>query len=163
MWFARVRPTKAGEFAITYTAKFANPDTKMPNNSAARATYTLPIKIGERGAMRVISNPKFGAFGGRAYPHANVGDILVIGVHFDENLTDHKFATSRTDIGRVASFFSVAGESVDQKYIERAANPSLVTNRAPDQLRLLSSWEDSVVNRPHLLTATTRSALTSSP
>lgn len=160
MWFAQVRPTKAGEFAFTYTAKFDQSEVKASILVPVLATYTLPFKIGERGTRRVI-HP--GKYGGSAYPHANVGDILVIGIHIDANLTDHKFAATSTHFDAnladhafgapktpsesVASFFQTVGEPVEQRYRDRAANPPIVANRAPDQLRLLASWADSSVNR----------------
>ena len=160
MWFARVRPTKAGEFAFTYTAKCDESEMKASILVPVQATYTLPFKIGERGARRVI-HP--GKWGGSAYPHANVGDILVMGIHIDANLTDHKFAAisthfdanltndpfgaPRTPSESAASFFETVGAPVEQRYRDRAANPPIVANRAPDQLRLLASWADSSVNR----------------
>ncbi len=54
-WFARVRARKPGEFALSYSIRFEFPaDTRQNWLKPDRAVYTIPIKIGDRGAARVV-------------------------------------------------------------------------------------------------------------
>jgi hypothetical protein len=57
-WFARVRPKRAGEFALSYTITFDFPAGAggfgpLPD----KAEYILPIKVGNRHAPRLIHPP----------------------------------------------------------------------------------------------------------
>lgn len=155
-WFAKVRPKRAGEFAFTYTARFDYPaNVKKKIEWPERAEYTMPIRIGERGASRVI-RPDF--FSGSTSPHANVGDTLIIPIHVDRYLTGHTFATPDKDDSSVKAFFSVANENTHERHMERAAAKPVVRNEAADRLQLMASWGSSTVNRSltktsHTLTA----------
>lgn len=156
-WFAKVRPKAAGEFAVSYAITFDWPDKASPNKALMpeRAVYVLPIKIGECGAPRVI---QAGAWGGSAYPHANVADTLIIPIHVDRYRVGHRFETLTTEHSSVRSFFRVASEREHEQFLKRAAAEPVVRNEAADWLDLLASWGMSFGNRPgtamsHSLTA----------
>ena len=54
-WFTKVRAKTAGEFAVSYSIEFEfSDDVKKNWQPPERAVYTIPIKIGDRGAPRVV-------------------------------------------------------------------------------------------------------------
>ena len=147
-WFAKVRPKNAGEFAIEYAVNFIFPDG--PNAELARrlhdhAVYIFPFKIGERGALRVVIANS--TWGGSAYPHANVGDTLILPVNVDRCVKDHAFTLRDVTDRPEASFFKVAGYRRHEDNMKRNSAKPVVRNDAADMLELLASWGDSTVNR----------------
>jgi hypothetical protein len=146
-WYARVKAKTAGEFAVSYTVEFHFPGmVKTKRQPPDRAVYTFPIRIGEKGAPRVVSGP--GSHGGSAYPHANVGDTLLIPVHVDWYVTGHAFAAPAKDEPHVKAFFSVAGDAKHETYLKLAAPKPVVTNDTGGRLDLLASWHSSFGDRP---------------
>ncbi|MBX9627174.1 MAG: hypothetical protein K2X82_25450, partial [Gemmataceae bacterium] len=148
-WYARVRPTKAGHYAVGYEVGFdfgfAPDDPRRKQwNWPERGVYIVPIAVGAKGEPRQITHGS----GGVAYPHANVGDTLLIPVHVDWQRVNHTFRRLDGRHPQVAAFFSVYGEPVHDKYIKDAANPSPVTNRAADKVKQLAGWGSSIGNRP---------------
>ena len=138
-WFAKVRAKKPGEFAVSYTIDFDFPPHKRwGNRTPDKAIYAIPIKIGDRHAPRVVHPWTFGA---SAWPHANVGDTLVIPIHVDRYRTGHRFARVAADDRLVASFFKVVGGARQhQWYLKRASKEPVVRNGAADWVDLLVSW-----------------------
>lgn len=156
-WFAKVRPKKAGEFAFTYCASFDIPaDAKKKIEVPDRAEYTMPMKVGERGAPRIL---RPGNEGGTIYPSVNVGDTLIVPIHVDRPLTGHTFAACDKEDPAVKAYFSVANENIHERYMKLAATTRpVVRTEAADQLQLLASWGSTSVNRSltenhHWLTA----------
>jgi hypothetical protein len=143
-WFARVRPRAAGEFALCCAVRFNfsdNPRKPAPD----RRVYLLPIKIGQRSMPRVVWP---GSWGGSAYPHANVGDSLVIPIHLDPSWVGHTFTTPTGEDRRVQAFFHVANGSFEhERYMKPAAAMPLVRNQATDWLDLLAGWGESHFSR----------------
>jgi hypothetical protein len=152
-WFARVRPRKSGEFAITYTVRFNSPsnlskETQLPD----RAEYLVPIKVGERGAPRVVHA---GQSGGSTYPPANVGDTLLIPIHVDRYRIGHTFATPDKEDSGAKGFFN---RYTHEEYMKLAAARPVVHNETAGRLQLLASWGTSLSDRAgtrnfHSLTA----------
>lgn len=148
-WYAKVRPTKAGKYALGYEVGFdflfAPDDPRLKQwNRPERGVYIVPIAVGEKGAPRQIT---LGS-GGPAYPHANVGDSLVIPVHVDRQQVNHRFRSLDEKHPQVAAFFRVYGEPVHERYMEGAAAPSPVANKAADKVKLLAGMGVSIGNRP---------------
>lgn len=144
-WFAMVRAKAAGEFAISYEAKFPDVGNNNERRLPERATYTLHMKVGQRGAARII---RPGGYTGSAWPHCNVGDTLIIAVHIDRHLSGHRFNVADMKDQSVVAFFAVANESPHDSYLKRVAEKQVVKNEAADRLDLLASWGISVGNRP---------------
>lgn len=142
-WFARVRPMAAGEFAVSYTVKF-----EFPNNFRVPATesrmYVFPIKIGQRGMPRYVET---GRWGGSAYPHANVGDWLVIPIHLDRNGVGHTFTTPVAEDRMLKAYFHVMSAWEREQYVKPAPDKPLVSNQAADWLTLHSGWGESFSSR----------------
>lgn len=144
-WFAKVRAKKAGKFAVSYTIDFDfPPDDKWSNLRPEKAIYVIPIKIGDRHAPRVVQP---GTFGGSAWPHANVGDALVIPINVDSYRTGHTFARVAADDRRVVSFLSVVGERQHERHLKQASKEPVVRNDAADWVDLLASWHRGMVSR----------------
>jgi hypothetical protein len=100
------------------------------------------MKIGERDAPRIVH--PCSTWDGSSYPHANVGDTLVIPVHVDRPRRGHAFALVDKNERNVAAFFTVAGMWSHDRYIKRGADSPVVRNDAAERLDLLASWEHSV-------------------
>ena len=153
-WYAKVRPTKAGQFAVAYEVGF---DFLFPPDDPraglwqwpTRAVYLVPIAVGEKGRPRQITHGS----GGQAYPHANVGDTLLIPVHIDWQRVGHTFRRVDPAGPEVSSFFSVYGEPVHDRYLGTGLDPPVVANRAADKVKLLAHAHSSVSNRPGTHTA----------
>ncbi|MBX9585308.1 MAG: hypothetical protein K2X87_33800 [Gemmataceae bacterium] len=151
-WYAKVRPTRAGRYAIGYETGF---DFLFPPGDPraggwlrpTRAVYVLPIAVGKEGEPRMVGR------GGAAYPHANVGDTLLIPVHVDWHRVGHTFRAIDPADREVASYFSVYGEPVHDGYLKLGTDPSPVTNRAAGKVKLLAGWGTSIGNRPGTHTA----------
>ena len=145
-WYAKVRPTKAGRFALEYEVGFDflfAPDDPRAGmwQWPDRGVYIVPIAVGEKGQPRQVG-------AGTAYPHANVGDALVIPVHVDWQRVNHRFRSLDEKHPQVGAFFRVYGEPVRDQYLKEAANPSPVANKAADKVKLLAGWGSSSGNRP---------------
>jgi hypothetical protein len=157
-WFAKVRPKKAGQYAISYVTAF---DFELTAAQKAnwrwpdRATTLIPIAVGEKGAPRLV-NP--GGYGGSAYPHANVGDTLIIPVHVDRYRTGHSFSVPDAKNPYVKSFFSVVGEPRHDTYMKLNGDKPVVKNNAGERMKVLATWGSSVTNRPGTATSHSLSA-----
>lgn len=154
-WFAKVRAKKTGEFAFSYTISFDFAGRKTWR-TPDKAVYVIPIKIGDLGTPRVLQP---GAWGGSAWPHANVGDTLVIPIHIDRYRIGHTFAKVDRKQSPVAAFFSTLDEERQHKrYMKLAAARPVVRSDAGDWVDLLASWHSAIIDRPginahHWLTA----------
>jgi hypothetical protein len=157
-WFAKVRPKKAGQYAISYVTAF---DFELTAAQKAnwrwpdRATTLIPIAVGEKGAPRLV-HP--GGYGGSAYPHANVGDTLIIPIHVDRYRTGHSFSVPEPKHPQVKAFFSVVGEPLHDKYLKMSAEKPVVKNDTGERVKLLSSWGSSFANRSGSATSHSLSA-----
>ena len=146
-WFARVRAKSAGEFTVRYEIKFNYSDEyrKSWPNVPERARYSIPIKIGARGAPRVF---RPGRFGGSSWPHANVGDTLIIPIHIDRFRTGHVFIAPEKGKQPSKSFFSVMNRLDPEKHRNDRAKKPKIRNDAAEVLDILTSMGDSSINRP---------------
>jgi hypothetical protein len=152
-WFAKVRLKAAGDFAVMHTSEFdvANA-ANMTRPLRKVQQYIIQIKVGERGGPRLIIP---GAYGGSAWPHANVGDVIIIPVPFDRRWKGHTFAVLDEKDRRVKSFFSVVDRGRRHETImKQAAEKAVVRNDGGDWLDLLASWGDSLPN--HVMGGPTR-------
>jgi hypothetical protein len=144
-FFATVRARTPGEFALAYTVAFDLP--AAAGNAPPRpdkGVYVIPLKIGERDHPRVL-RPK--GWGGSAYPHANVGDTLLIPIRVDRFCTGHTFARLDPRGKEATAFFSVAAATQHERLLKLAAAKPVVVNEAAEQLDLLGSWSSSAVAR----------------
>ena len=147
-WFAKVRPKKAGRFAVGYTITFDFELTPFQRTNwkwSDSATYILPVAIGEKGRSRLMATSAYAA---PAYPLATVGDTIIIPVHVDRFRTRHTFFTPEPKEPHVRAFYSVAGESMHKRYMESRAVEPVVRNDAAEYVNLLSTWGSSIANRP---------------
>jgi hypothetical protein len=144
-WYAKVKAKAHGRYVLTYSIRFGWPERvtaswRMPTE----AEYTFRIAVGAADAVRVF---EAGGYGGSAYPHANVGDTLLIPIHADPFRLDHRFEPVRKLADDEPGFSVLAGRS-DERYLKNPANPPVVRNGAADRMKLLASWVGSFGNRP---------------
>jgi hypothetical protein len=156
-WYAKVRAKTAGEFGVSYSVKFDFPEDPRFSRMPDQATYVIPICIGKRGAPRIVF-PR-STWGGSTYPHANVGDTLIIPVHVDRFRKGHDFEAASALISReTSSSFHVANQRRHEQYIQMGMEPRVVRNDAPDRLQVLAcAWgatmDRSLTTTHHGLTA----------
>lgn len=145
LWFAKVRPKKAGEFAIAYTVRFDYPDElridKKGPLDVGQGEYLLPFRVGERGAPRIV-------FGGSPTASANVGDTFLVPVHVDHYRTGHVFTAPGQEKPEVRASFPTTEEEQHEKNLKRAAAKPLVRIDPEARVELQASWGQSLVNRP---------------
>jgi hypothetical protein len=143
-WFARVRAKEAGRFAFSYAVNLdmPAPSIRICLTNGDKAVYTVEFEIGERGGRREISP---GAYGGSAWPVANVGDTVVIPVHIDRYRVGHTFAKLDPTDSKLAVFFDVAGQRGPEAYGKRGATQPVIRNDVPDWLSLLDSWQVTMI------------------
>jgi hypothetical protein len=138
-WYAKVRARIPGKFVLTYRIRFEFPARlAAPDLMSPAAEYTFRIAVGEAETPRLF-HPHPGVYGGAVYPHANVGDTLLIPVHADPFRVDHRFDPVR----RVADddpLFRVLGERTDAYFLKRDAGRPVVRNDAADRLELRAAW-----------------------
>jgi len=147
-WFAKVRPKEPGEFAVSYSITFDFPKkTRETGLPPERATYTIPMKIGKRGAPRIVLPGS--TFGGSTYPHANVGDAVLIPVHVGPFRRNHMFSSDKDD-KYTQAFFSTVAERRHERYMECGSRGLPVRNDISRRLRLLACWGRSSVDRGRL-------------
>lgn len=144
-WLAKVKPKAAGQYVFTYGATFHFPEIVTKKwGKGGTVEYTFRIAVGKVGEARVF-HP--GGYGGAAFPHLNVGDTLLIPIHCDPFRVDHQFDPVKK-VPDDDPIFRIIGERADARYLKDAAAPPVVTNAAPDRLKLLASWTSSFGNRP---------------
>jgi hypothetical protein len=133
-WFAKVRALKAGEFAVSYTLRFDFPeDAKRNVQLPERAAYVIPIKVGERGARRVVML----GYPGSVLPHADVGDTLLIPIHVDRFRTGHAFVVP--DMKRLESRFAIIKTPSGIPDTQPADAKPAARNDAPELLKMMAS------------------------
>lgn len=141
-WFAKVRAKTAGDFAVSYTITLNFPANPNFPPLPEKAMYLIPIKIGERDAARVIQHSWQGDW---SWPHANVGDTLIIPIHVDRFRIGHTFERRDSKDRDVDSYFLTGGRWVQHdKLMKMAAEKPAVVNDAKE-LDLLASWATSSV------------------
>lgn len=154
VWLAKLRPKVAGEFGLSCTivrdpfaadAASANgvlsrayrkgDDEFQPDKD--RAVYAHPIKIGERGAPRLL---RPGTLHGSSYPHANVGDTLIIPVIVDQYQSGHTFAAIPKEDRALKYYFKQADEDPRKPALVQIAKTAPVVKlSAEDKLRLVAA------------------------
>jgi hypothetical protein len=101
-----------------------------------KKVYVVPIKIGERNTQRVISPT---ATSSRIlWPHANVGDTLVIPIHLDRYLSSHTFAKVDAKDWPVALYFGSPWQPQEFIMKQASAEP-VVRNDAGDWVKFIAS------------------------
>ena len=144
-WFAKVRPKKAGDFALTCTVRFEHPRRGELVNKGRllveSGEYVYPFRVYERGTARIVG-------GGAPTPAANVGDTLVIPVCVDQYRTAHTFALSggAKPADRATTWPTDAEQH--KQFLKRGLVKPPVRNDAGEPTELLAAWGQSSVNRP---------------
>jgi hypothetical protein len=136
-WFAKVRPGKAGEYAVSYTVGSDSlPDDQQPR-------YKIRIKIGERHTQRVLLSD----LSDMEWPLANVGDTVVIPILLDPHRSGQTFvkANAKEDL----AYFKNPYRSRDFLMKQVSAEP-VVRNDASDWVELLASLNSSDITHSGL-------------
>ncbi len=145
-WFAKVRPKKPGEFAVACSINYDfRADPKKRIWLSERTVFTIPIIVGERGAPRVVCFHS--DWCGSSFPHANVGDTLLIPIDVDRFLHEHSFAAVDKTDSSVTWKFGAARQNRHEDYLNHRSAKPVVTNEVPEMLDLLASWGSSVTTR----------------
>jgi RNA polymerase sigma factor (sigma-70 family) len=136
-WLATIRAKREGEFVLRCAMKYQNPPQALPPRyDGAHLTYHLVI--GKAGARRVSNAGTINALTS-AYPHACVGDALVIPVRINPSDTEHRFELPQMPSEREKVMFPILKEVATSGEAAKAGNSKLkIDNQAKDVLELVA-------------------------
>jgi RNA polymerase sigma factor (sigma-70 family) len=141
-WVATIRARRDGEFVLRCAIKYQNPPQGFPPRyDGAHLTYHLVI--GKAGARRVSNAGTISTLTS-AYPHACVGDALVIPVRINPSDAEHRFEMPQMPSEREKVMFPILKEVATSGEAVKAGNSKLkIDNQAKDVLELVAGMVGS--------------------
>lgn len=142
-WLAKVRPKQEGEFVLRCEIKNQKPDAAGYDGR----TITYHLVIGKAGFARVHNLSHYGTY---VYPHACVGDILIlpVPVFFADDIAHCRFEMPQDQSPEDENWFRIIKEIADavQEMKKRTGNIE-IRNGANDVLALVTGIAESHTSR----------------